>query len=145
LTSLHTLSTSRDWPLIVEWHTLLRLFFAPPRRRAAKLTSSHVSILTCEKWYWDRELTWSDWKYRKTEYWGKHFYLHWIYNKIIHDLKMTTKQPEYRTVWLRSFEFQLYKENFEVVQSFTMFLHAIWYILNYHKDQTYLNAIPKQL
>jgi len=80
------LYTSRDWPLIVEWHTLLRLF-APPRRRAAKLTSSHVSILTCEKWYWDRELTSSDWKYRKTEYRGKQFYLHWIYNKLFGTLK----------------------------------------------------------
>jgi len=109
LTSLRTLYTSRDWPLIVEWHTLLRLLFAPLRRRAAKLTSSHVSILTCEKWYWDRELTSSDWKYRKTEYRGKQFFLHWIYNKIIRDFKMTSKQPEYRTMRLRSFEFQLYK------------------------------------
>jgi len=29
----------------------------------------------------------SDWKYRITEYWGRHFYLHWIYNKIIRELK----------------------------------------------------------
>ena len=31
------------------------------------LTSSHVSILTCWKWYWDRELTSSDWKHLNIE------------------------------------------------------------------------------
>jgi len=60
-------------------------------RRVAKLTSSHVSILMCEKWYWDQDLTSSDWKYRKTEYRGRQFYLHWIYNKIIRDFKMRSK------------------------------------------------------
>jgi len=77
-------------------HLLLkdtRCFSHLCERRAAKLTSRHVSILTSEKWYWDRELTSSDWKYRKTEYQGRQFYLHWLYNKTIRDFKMRSELP----------------------------------------------------
>jgi len=48
---------------------------------SAKLTLSHASILMCEKWYWNRELTSRYWKYWMTEKQARLFYLLWIYNK----------------------------------------------------------------
>ena len=64
-------------------------------KKVAKLTLSHASILTCAKWYWDRQLTSRDWKYRMTEYQSMQFYLHWILNKIIRNLK---RDQSYRNI-----------------------------------------------
>jgi len=84
--------------------------FSHLRERVAKFTSSDVSILTCENWYWDRDMTSKDWNFRMTEYRGMYLYLHWIYNNKKWDFKMTSKEPEYRLVRFRGVEVQLYYE-----------------------------------
>jgi len=53
-------NTNRDWTIIVEWKRYSDCF-SHLRERVAKLTSSDVSILTCENWYWDWEMTSNDW------------------------------------------------------------------------------------
>ena len=69
LTSFHTLCKHKPWLSNYCWVKRNSDCFSHLSKSVAKLTSSYVSILTCENWYWDREMTSMDWKFRMTEYW----------------------------------------------------------------------------